>query len=74
MVVLFVLLRLLGMLFPFSFDSRLQLLPKLSLIWLAKVGISECLHLDGGYLAVSLGHDVVEGSQATVDKKQVKYN
>lgn len=34
--------------------------------------IGECLDLDGSYLAVSLGHDVVKSSHPTIDKKEVK--
>lgn len=58
------------LIFPFHFS--LHLLSKLSLIQLAEMRIGECLDLDGSYLAVSLGHDVVKSSHPTIDKKEVK--
>lgn len=36
--------------------------------------IGKGLHLDGGYLAISLRHDVVKSSHPTIDKEQVKYD
>jgi hypothetical protein len=61
-------------LFAFPFDFGLHLLPKLPLIWLAEMRIGKGLHLDGGYLAISLRHDVVKSSHPTIDKEQVKYD
>jgi hypothetical protein len=55
----------------------LELLRELLLIWLvrlAKMSIGKCLQLNGRYLAIPLGHYVVESSQSTIDKIQVKYD